>query len=234
MNDTATLGPISEMLQQPFYQKPSGENLIFPDSGNSMVMIRRSRNAAFQSLVFRKAQTAKDLENCFRLRYRNAGLQSLIDPHKYVNRGAQEKFSDGAHHYLAHDTRVVGSAKLVTGQQFPMDKIFPDLAESRPEGSAELSRLIVNAACKRDPEIIATFLGMIYNDSIRQGIRRWYIAGHSSTLKYLLSLHIPLSVAGEKKRYMGSNCRPVYIDLKKLPAFFAAYPAVEKLLCRIH
>ena len=160
MNDTATLGPISEMLHQPYYQKPTGEHLIFPDSGNSMVMIRRdSSNAVFQSLVFRKAHTAKDLENCFRLRYRNADLQSLIDPYKYTNGVTHEKFAPNAHQYLAHDTRVVGSAKLVTGPQLPIDSIFPDLAETRPAGSAELSRLIVNADCKRDPEIIATFSG---------------------------------------------------------------------------
>ena len=212
------------------FQKMWEHSLIFRDTVESLIMIRNGiRQQNYQSLVFRKAVTRKDLENVFRLRYDEYMSGNYIDPHKHLDIKERTDFDCQSLHFIAHHSRVIGGAKLVIGRTFPMDRIFPYLQKRRPLNSAELTRFIIKGEDPEDDELAVAFCALMYEESTRAGIWDWFLAANGQTLALLDKLGIHYRILGAQRMYLGSRCQPAHIDLRSFGEFFRCYPSVNKI-----
>lgn len=155
--------------------------------------------------------------------------QGFLDAIDYPHGSESDEHDDRADHFAScdHEGAVAGYVRLVHADPigtFPFQThcliLHPDVVLPPARQSAEISRLMVSACYRRQPdrspEILCGLFRQMYARSVGQGVRYWYAAMERALVRVLQRmLGIEFRQIGPVTDYYGPVA-PYLIDLREV------------------
>lgn len=155
--------------------------------------------------------------------------QGFLDAIDYPDGAESDHHDSHSYHFAScdDDGEVAGYVRLVLADAigtFPFQNhclsLHPDTRLPSADQSAEISRLMVRACHRREPdrspEILCGLFRQMYECSVQQGVRYWYAAMERSLVRVLQRmLRIEFQQIGPVTDYYGPVA-PYLIDLREI------------------
>lgn len=188
--------------------------------------------SGFQALEVDPSHDAALMRQIHQLRFQVYCLeQGFLDAIDYPKGYEADEHDLRSFHFAScgRDGGLAGYVRLVCADaagSFPFqahcDALYPGIALPPTHQSVEISRLMVSATHRRQPdrspEILCSMFRQMYMRSVRQGVRYWYAAMERSLVRVLQRmLGVEFRQIGPVTDYYGPVA-PYLIDLHVLPA----------------
>ena len=189
-------------------------------------------------IIYKKVQSKADMEETFRLRFRVACQERLLEPEEsYPSGRVHDVYDDHSVHVIARhfDLIPIGTLSLVHGHPIglPVEKTcgitIPDKKRSGELSKLSISKVAIGISGARQRDVLMGLLRVLCLEGTKMGIDHWYMVLTKSMHRLLCGYGIrPLPLHGTGACREGLPYRIRLRDLER-PLFLEDVPAHPSL-----